>query len=153
VGQTKGRGRNGPNEATKSIKAIYVYSLVHDLAERVGVKPPTVIALSPESGLEGVGWVEQEFGNCELGDERLAQRLVKIVGDKAAQPQESYAQAAGGNRHDLKGYYRFVNSQRLCTQYSVGPLIVNWLHQFRLFILDDFALLLTRVFFFRLKPA
>ena len=32
--------------------------------------------------------------------------------DQAAQPSGSYAQAAGGNRHDLKGYYRFLNSER-----------------------------------------
>jgi len=38
--------------------------------------------------------------------------LVKIVGDQAAQPSGSYSQAAGGNRYDLKGYYRFLNSQR-----------------------------------------
>ena len=31
VGQTKGRGRNGPHNAGKSIKDIYVYPLVKDL--------------------------------------------------------------------------------------------------------------------------
>ncbi len=112
VGQTKGRGRNGPHQAGKSIKDIYVYALVNDFPERVGVKPPTVSALNVESGLEGPGWAEQEFGDCELGDERLTQRLVKIVCDQAAQPQGSYAQAAGGDRHDLKGYYRFLNNER-----------------------------------------
>jgi len=61
--------------------------------------------LSPESGLDGADWAEHEFGDCELGDERLTRRLVKIVSDQAAQPSGSYSQAAGGNRHDLKGYY------------------------------------------------
>ena len=69
-----------------------------------------VSALSPESGLDGAGWAEHEFGDCELGDERLTRRLVKIVSDQAAQPSGSYSQAAGGNRHDLKGYYRFLNN-------------------------------------------
>jgi len=113
VGQTKGRGRNGPHNAGKSIKDIYVYPLVKDLEElqsRVGVKPPVVSALSPESGLDGAGWAEHEFGDCELGDERLTRRLVKIASDQAAQPSGSYSQAAGGNRHDLKGYYRFLNN-------------------------------------------
>jgi hypothetical protein len=112
VGQTKGRGRNGPHQAGQSIKDIYVYALVHDFPDRVGVKPPTVSALKVESGLDGPGWAEQEFGDCELGDQRLTQRLVKMVCDQAAQPQGSYAQAAGGDRHDLKGYYRFLNNER-----------------------------------------
>jgi hypothetical protein len=38
--------------------------------------------------------------------------LVKVVGDQAAQPQASYAQAAGGQRHELKGYYRLLNNPR-----------------------------------------
>lgn len=112
VGQTKGRGRNGPNHPGKSIKDIYLYALVKDFQDRVGVKPPTMSALSAESGLDGPGWAEHEFGDCELGDERLTRRLVKITGDQAAQPNGSYAQAAGGQRHDLKGYYRFLNNER-----------------------------------------
>jgi hypothetical protein len=112
VGQTKGRGRNGPHPAAKSIKDIYVYELVNDFRSRVGVRPTPVNALSAESGLDGPGWAEQEFGECELGDERLTQRLVQIVCDQAAQPQGSYAQAANGQRHQLKGYYRFLNNER-----------------------------------------
>lgn len=112
VGQTKGRGRNGPNHAGKSIKDVYLYALVKGFQDRVGVKPPTVSALSAESGLDGPSWAEHEFGGCELGDERLTRRLVKIVRDQAAQPNGSYAQAAGGHRHALKGYYRFLNNER-----------------------------------------
>jgi hypothetical protein len=112
VGQTKGRGRNGPNHAVKSIKDVYLYALVKDFHNQVGVKPPTISPLSAESGLEGAGWAELEFGDCELGDDRLTRRLVKIARDQAAQPSGSYAQAAGGDRHDLKGYYRFLNKER-----------------------------------------
>ena len=71
-----------------------------------------MVALDVESGLDAPGWAQQEFGDCELGDPRRTRRLVKIVGDQAAQPSGSYSQAAGGNRHDLKGYYRFLNSGR-----------------------------------------
>src|ERR1017187_5435209 len=111
VGQTKGRGRNGLNHAAKSIKDVYLYALVKGLRDRVGVKPPTVSALSAESGLDGPSWAEHEFGDCELGDERLTRRLVKIARDQAAQPNGSYAQAAGGHRHALKGYYRLLNHE------------------------------------------
>jgi hypothetical protein len=111
VGQTKGRGRNGPNHAVKSIKDVYLYALVKDFHDRAGVKPPTVSALSAESGLDGAGWAEHEFGGCELGDDRLGRRLVKIARDQAAQPSGSYSQAVGGDRYDLKGYYRFLNHE------------------------------------------
>ena len=112
VGQTKGRGRNGSHHAGKSIKDVYLYPLVDDFQDRVGVKPPEVSALSPEEGLDGPGWAEQEFGDCQLGDKRLTRRLVKMVCNQAAQPQASYAQASGGHRHHLKGYYRWLNNPR-----------------------------------------
>jgi hypothetical protein len=112
VGQTKGRGRNGSHQAGKSIKDVYVYPLVKDFQDRVGVKPVAIQALRAESGLESVGWAGQEFGHCELGDERLTDRLVNIVSAQAAQPQGSYSQASGGQRHDLKAYYRFLNNER-----------------------------------------
>ena len=112
VGQTKGRGRNGPRDEGKSLKDIYLYPLVEELRERMGVKPLPVEALDAASGLDAAGWAEQEFGDCDLGDPRRTRRLVKIVGYQAAQPSHSYSQAAGGNRYDLKGYYRFLNSAR-----------------------------------------
>lgn len=112
VGQTKGRGRNGARDAGKSIKDIYLYSLVDDFHQHVGVErfPPS--ALSPESGLDGQGWADQEFGACALGDERLTRRLVKIVGEQASQPAGSYSQANGGDRQATKGYFRFLNNER-----------------------------------------
>jgi hypothetical protein len=112
VGQTKGRGRNGRRQGAASIKEIYLYPLVDNVRQQVGVAPVAVIPLEAASGLDASGWAEQEFGACELGDPRRTRRLVKIVGDQAAQPSGSYSQAAGGNRYDLKGYYRFLNSER-----------------------------------------
>lgn len=111
AGRTKGRGRNGPHTAGKSIKEVYLYPLVNDFRDRVGVKPVVIEALSAESGLDSAGWPGQEFGNCKLGDERLTARLLKIVLAQAAQPQGSYAQASGGQRHELKAYYRFLNNE------------------------------------------
>jgi hypothetical protein len=112
VGQTKGRGRNGARDAGKSRKDIYLYPLVEEVRERLGVKPVPVVPLEAASGLEAARWAEQEFGDCELGDPRRTRRLVKIVREQAAQPSGSYAQAAGGHRHALKGYYRFLNNPR-----------------------------------------
>ena len=112
VGQTKGRGRNGARDEGKSRKDIYLYPLVELVRERMGGERVSLEALDAASGLEAAGWAEQEFGDCDLGDPRRTRRLVKIVGDQAAQPSGSYSQAARGNRYDLKGYYRFLNSER-----------------------------------------
>jgi len=112
VGQTKGRGRNGQHDEGKTLKNVYLYPLVRDLSARVGVESPLLSPLDLESGLDSQSWAEQEFGNCQLGDKRLSCRLVKIACQQGAQPGGSYSQAAGGNRHDLKGYYRFFNSQQ-----------------------------------------
>lgn len=110
VGQTKGRGRNGARDAGKSIKEVYLYPLVDDLPARLGVERFPWAALEPHQGMDGAGWAEQEFGACELGDRRLTRRLVKIVGAEAAHPGASHAQAAGGDAHQLKACYRFLNN-------------------------------------------
>lgn len=112
TGRTKGRGRNGGRQAGKSFKDIYVYPLVDDFRDRIGVKPPSVEALAVESGLDGAGWATQEFGNCDLGDKRLGDLLVEMATAQATQPQASYSQAIGGSRHALKAYYRFLNNER-----------------------------------------
>ena len=111
VGQTKGLGRNGVGKVCKSIKDIYLYPLVDNLDQRIGVQRQPLIALDAESGLDAAGWAQQEFGDCELGDLRLTQRLIKVISDKAAQPGGSYSQAVGGDRHALKGYYRLINNE------------------------------------------
>jgi len=69
-----------------------------------------VPGLEPHQGLDGTGWAEQEFGACELGDQRLTCRLIKLVTAEAAHPGASHAQAAGGDPHQLKAYYRFLNN-------------------------------------------
>ena len=89
VGQTKGRGRNGRRDAGKSLKDIYLYPLVENLPERMGIEGSALVALDAASGLDAPGWAQQEFGDCELGDPRRTRRLVKIVGDQAAQPSGS----------------------------------------------------------------
>ena len=111
VGQTKGRGRNGRRDAGLSRKDIYLYPLVGDLDARLGVERFPAAALESHHGLDGAGWAEQEFGTCALGDKRLTRRLVRIVGDEAAQPGASHAQAAGGDPAQLKAFYRFVNNE------------------------------------------
>lgn len=113
VGQTKGRGRNGSKKEGKSIKDVYLYPLRSNFRARMGVnKTEKVHPLALESGLGSEQWAEQEFGGCELGDVRLKAQLVKIAANKGRRPSGSYARACGGNRHALKGYYRFMSNKR-----------------------------------------
>lgn len=110
VGQTKGRGRNGPRAAGKSRKDVYLYALVDGVHACLGVERFPWAALESHHGLDGAGWAGQEFGACELGDKRLTSRLVKLVGTEAVHPGASHAQAAGGDPHQLKACYRFLNN-------------------------------------------
>jgi hypothetical protein len=113
VGQTKGRGRNGTKKEGKSIKDVYLYPLVSNFRARMGLsKTEPVEPLNLEKGLESEQWAEQEFGGCQLGDVRLTAQLVKIAQNKGRQPSGSYARACGGNRHQIKNYYRLMNQER-----------------------------------------
>ena len=116
IGQTKGRGRNDhAGRCAESIKGIYVYPLVADFRERMGVGPDRGSYLRPlavEQGLSAGQWIEQEFGTVELGDKRLRDRLMKIIGDRSRHPNTSYLEACEGNRAAIKGFYAFVDSTR-----------------------------------------
>jgi hypothetical protein len=112
VGQTLGRGRNGSKKEGKSIKDVYLYPLRSDLRAQMGVRPKEIEPLSLETGLDADQWAEQEFGGCELGDVRLTAQLVKVAQDKGRQPSGSYARACGGDRYQLKNYYRLINKER-----------------------------------------
>jgi len=48
----------------------------------------------------------------ELGDQRLRDRLIRIVEDRADHPDASYLEAAGGDRYAAKSYYYFIDSPR-----------------------------------------
>ena len=65
-----------------------------------------------EQGLDAEEWIGQEFGAVELGDKRLRDRLMKIIGDRSRHPTTSYLQACEGDRSALKGFYAFVDNTR-----------------------------------------
>ena len=116
VGQTKGRGRNDRTcQSPESIKDIYVYPLGADFRQKMGVSAEPAARLRPLAVEEGLGakeWAQQEFGEVELGDQRLRDRLIRIVEDRAEHPDASYLEAAGGDRYAAKGYYYFIDSPR-----------------------------------------
>jgi len=112
VGKTKGRGRNDRNsQFPESKKDIYVYPLAGDFRQRMGV-PPKWMPLPVEQGLGAKEWAQQEFGEVKLGDERLRDRLIRIMTNRGEHPNVSYLAAAAGDRYAAKGYYYFIDNQR-----------------------------------------
>jgi hypothetical protein len=58
------------------------------------------------------GWAAQELQYAQLGDARRNKRLVRVVEDLAAQPNESVPQACG-NWAATKATYEFWKSPRI----------------------------------------
>ncbi len=111
VGMTKGRGRQDRfNQWALNAKAIYVYPLVSDFRQRLGLSPDAGRgALSPADGLEADQWAENEFGGAPLGDARLSKRLVNVAAAKAQVPDRAFSGVAQGDWPAVKGYYRMID--------------------------------------------
>lgn len=111
VGCTRGRGRQDRAHAgAAGSKAIYVYPLVAEFRQRLGVvlpAPPGPLGLG--EGLDSAHWAEQEFGGAPLGDARLSRRLVMSAQRQAEQPGRAFPGAAQGDRAATKGYYRLID--------------------------------------------
>lgn len=111
LGLTQGRGRQDRTREAKLVaKQILVYPLRADwqviLCEGQTPLPVPV----PRVRERVIDWVEEEFGNCELGDERLTERLKIMAQDFYAQPMASLPQACG-SRAKTKAAYRFVGKE------------------------------------------
>jgi hypothetical protein len=114
IGTTAGLGRNARgNRPSRSPKAVYVYELTRDWRSRMGI-PPLSEKIKPvnvEEAFHNGNWVDAEFGKVDLGHEDRNQRFVGIVTAKAQQPSAPYTECFAGNRHELKAYYRFIDSE------------------------------------------
>jgi len=113
IGTTTGRGRSAPTRPTKTPKAVYVYELTRDWRSRMGLpaRSEEIKAVDLEEAFHNGNWVEAEFGNVDLGHRDRKQRLVRIATAKAQQPSAPYTECFAGNRHELKAYYRFIDSK------------------------------------------
>jgi len=111
VGQSRGRGRQDrQNQHGESIKDVYVHVLDEGFRQKLGVPdfqryPPQDI----EEDLCGEEWASKEFGEAQLGDQRLTRRLVSIAHAKGAAPGSPFSHAVNGQAADLAGYYRFLD--------------------------------------------
>jgi hypothetical protein len=114
IGTTAGLGRNAHgNRPSKTPKAVYVYELTRDWRSRMGLPPLSekIKPVSLEEAFHNGNWIEAEFGNVDLGHRDREQRLVRIASAKAQQPSAPYTECFAGNRHELKAYYRFIDSE------------------------------------------
>ena len=113
VGESSGRGRNGPTEPTVARKDVYVYELNRHWRRQMGIVPKSeqIAPLSLEESLRSEQWVKAEFGDADLGHQDATQRLVCIAHAKARNPSATYSECCAGDRHELKAYYRFINKK------------------------------------------
>ena len=111
VGQTQGRGRQDRhNEAALSRKDIYVYPLVDDFRQRMGLAPGAGQGpLGPGDGLDGQIWAENEFGGAPLGDARRSRRLVQVAHMQSEQPGRAFSGVAEADWATAKAYYRLID--------------------------------------------
>ncbi len=106
VGQTQGRGRqDATHRRSSSVKRIFVYALDAQAKQRLCTAE--FHALAPALPQRtAADWAEEEFGNAQLGHERLRKRLLKIARDFYARPQAQIPQACQ-SRAATKAAYRF----------------------------------------------
>lgn len=121
IGLTKGRGRQDrTNDAKLARKKILVYPLQDDwqtiLCE--GRAPSRVPA--PAKPERVIDWAEEEFGNCQLGDARLTERLTIIARDFFAQPMANLPQSCG-SRAKTKAAYRFLDHEGTTLETLLKP--------------------------------
>ncbi len=111
VGETAGRGRFAAPGTHVPVKTVWLYPLVADWREQLGVsvQRQPLAALGLGEGLAQGEWAQQEFGDAPLGDLRLSQRLVQSAEILGRQPLASFPRASGGNRAEMKGYYRMID--------------------------------------------
>jgi len=58
-------------------------------------------------------WAEEVFQNCDLGDSRRTQRLIKVAENLANQTGESLSTSCGGDTAALEGAYRFIRNDNI----------------------------------------
>jgi hypothetical protein len=108
VGSTCGRGRQDRERMNSvPVKDVYVFPLRKDAREVLCCEPiSSVVKSEPKETKEVEDWAEEEFGEADLGDKRLTNRLVSLVRDFYARPQASIPQACQ-SRSKTKAAYRF----------------------------------------------
>jgi hypothetical protein len=110
AGMTRGRGRQDRDRSNSiAVKDVYVFPLRKNDRESLCDKKEEAMKNSKPKDRESSGdWAEEEFSRSDLGDKRLAKRLVSIARDFYARPQASVPQACQ-SRAKTKAAYRFFD--------------------------------------------
>lgn len=106
LGQSQGRGRDDPRrQKDKSAKDVWIFEL-DPQARKVlqtegveGLAPRSVFAPPVESG-----WVKEEMDGVELGDQRLNQRVQRMLQARWAQPSRSFYRSFGPGSEAKRAY-------------------------------------------------
>lgn len=115
IGASQGRGRNAPTRPATSSKDIYLYCLKKDWRRAMGL-PSAAQKLRPvrlEEALDSDRWVDEEFGDVDLGHATRTQRLLECVNAKAQNPAAPYTECFNGNRHELKAFYGLLANEQV----------------------------------------
>ena len=65
-------------------------------------------------------WVSQNFSECQLGDKRRTNRLLKVAGNMLASPEKSIPQQ-NVEWADVKAAYRFFNNKNVTFEKVATP--------------------------------
>ena len=91
VGASTGRGRLGPKAAVKSLKDIWVFPLDRRARQKLQTEVPRRLTPQPlAQSLAQEDWCAYELAGLDLGDQRRAQRAIKILAARWQQPQASF---------------------------------------------------------------
>jgi hypothetical protein len=114
VGSTRGRGRQDRKRMNSvPVKDVYLWPLRKDARQVLCCEPTiSVVPSEPKESKAVEDWPEQEFGDADLGDKRLTNRLVSLARDFYARPQASVPQACQ-SRAKTKAAYRFFEHPRM----------------------------------------
>jgi len=115
VGSTCGRGRQDRNHTYSiPVKDVYVFSLIEDVRDVLCCGPfnSVISSEAKQRRRDDQDWAEDEFGEANLGDKRLTNRLVSIAHDFYANPQANVPQACR-SRAKTKAAYRFFDHPQM----------------------------------------
>jgi hypothetical protein len=111
VGCSRGRGRQDRSRTKPvTVKQLYLWVLADDFRARL---PPPArrnrVPLPWDAGLDPDTWAEREFGGAPLGDRRRTRRLIASATVMAESPMASFPGSVKGDKHVIKGHYRFLD--------------------------------------------
>jgi hypothetical protein len=122
LGQSKGRGRDDRRRhRAKTAKDVWVYEL--ESGARARLQAHSVERLAPRSVFAPAvveDWAQEEMAGVDLGDERLNQRVCRMLKDRWARPESSFYRSFP-NAAEAKGAYQLIENPR--ADITLGSLL------------------------------